>query len=162
MTLEIPRSLETEEDEAVVHMSGFHLYTADRQTPSICTDDSAVQSVIARPPPHPWEAQRSRIPPTVEQRSLKPTQSEAPEGPADRISRTATRIGKDQGDSDPGYCLHHATVIGSPKPETTQSSAVVGNRAPPVGGDLLPLGGRMKSPGESGDTLNKLPSSGTS
>ena len=30
-TLELPRSPETEEDEAVIHIPGLHLYTADRR-----------------------------------------------------------------------------------------------------------------------------------
>ena len=32
-------------------MPGFHRNTADRRTPSICRDDSAVQTVMTRPPP---------------------------------------------------------------------------------------------------------------
>ena len=49
-TADILRRPGTEEEVAANHMLGFHLYTADRQTPSICTQRGVlVSSLLVSP-----------------------------------------------------------------------------------------------------------------
>ena len=48
-------------------------------------------------------------------------------------------------------------MIGSPRTESSKSCNIIGNRTPSDGATPPSRVGRTTSPGESGDTLNKLP-----
>ena len=76
---------------------------------------------------------------------FKPTQSGAPEGPADSTGRTVSHAGKEEGYSDPGNGSHRTAVFVSSTPGARQSSADGGNRASSVGGDVSPRRGWKRS-----------------
>ena len=115
-------------------MPGFHRYTADRRTTEYMYRRLGSPDCNHSPSPGATGVAEVDDPSGSVVEILKAD----PEGPVDSRARTVAHPGKDQGDSDPGYCSHHAAVFGSPKPEPTQSSAGGCNRASPSGGDVFP------------------------